>query len=49
MESKRADVPQITQLLRDAEALDAFTRMGMGRIVAPFYPYLVVEIRMSPS
>ena len=29
--------------------LDALTRMGMGRIVAPFYPYLVVEIRSSPS
>jgi SAM-dependent methyltransferase len=25
--------------------LDVLTRMGMGRITAPFYPYLVAEIR----
>jgi len=25
--------------------LDGATRMGMGRVTAPFYPYLVVEIR----
>jgi len=27
------------------QGLDVLTRTGMGRVIAPFYPYLVVEIR----
>ena len=29
--------------------LDVVSRMGMGRFVAPAYPYLVVEVRKDPS
>jgi len=42
----RASAPLMRLYLK---CLDAFTRIGMGRIVAPLYPYLVVEIRSNPS